>query len=100
MTSEHHQIVDKINILFEYRKIHWLLAESQIRDQSDFLERLINLQVAIYKLDWQLENHWNIELPDLKPFWLNIYSRLSEVGLRKINNEPGLKRSCVIKPGN
>jgi hypothetical protein len=81
MTSENLQIVDKVKILFDYRKIHWLLAESRIPNQTDFLERLINLQIAMYELDWQLENQWNIELPDLKSFWLNIYSRLAEMGL-------------------
>lgn len=81
MKDEHYETVEKIQILFEYRKIYWLLEESQIKEQSVFVEQLINLQVAIYELDWHLENHWSIALPDLKTYWLNIYRRLSQMGL-------------------
>jgi hypothetical protein len=81
MKDQNFHIVDKIKNLFEYRKIFWLLSQSQIENQPVLIQQLTNLQAAIYELDWQLENQWAIELRDLKTCWLNIYSRLSAMGL-------------------
>ena len=74
-------IRQKIRVLFEYRQIPWLLEQSQISDKAEFLNALVELQIAIYNLDHQLETKWDIQLPDLKSYWVEIYRQLENMGL-------------------
>lgn len=78
-TSE--ELLRKIDALFTFRKIPWLLEESNIRDKELLNQRLIDLQIAIYELDRHLESHWEIRVSDLKPHWLRIYACLEQLGL-------------------
>jgi hypothetical protein len=78
-TSE--ELLQKIDALFTFRKIPWLLEESKMRDRELLTQRLIDLQIAIYELDRHLESHWEIRVTDLKPYWLRIYACLDELGL-------------------
>ncbi len=74
-------LLQKIDVLFNFRKIPWLLEESKIRDKALLKQRLIDLQIAIYELDSHLESHWEIRVTDLKPYWLRIYACLDQLGL-------------------
>lgn len=71
----------KINTLFSYRRIPWLIESSKIDASQKLLSSLVELQIAIYDLDHQLESRWEIGLPDLKNYWLEIYRHLEKLGL-------------------
>ena len=72
----------KIDPLFKYRKIPWLLDLANIKNQS-FEKRLKKLQAAIYDLDSYLEATWKTKQKDLKSYWIKIYESLAAFGLSK-----------------
>ena len=73
----------KIDALFTYRKIPWLIELSQMKGGKQFLQKLKKLQTSIYFLDYYLETTWDIKKKALKEHWKDIYARLAEFGLSK-----------------
>lgn len=71
------RMLEKITSLFEYRKIPFMIDQSNIIDKEIFYQRLITLQYEIYRLDHHLETIWEIDVEDLSPYWEKIYSALS-----------------------
>lgn len=81
----------KIDSLFYYRKIPWLLAQGNIAD-VDFESQLKRLQSAIYDLDYYLESTWKIDQRKLSSYWNKIYSVLSDFGLSKLDQKEWSKQ--------
>lgn len=75
------EVRNKIRDLFEYRKIPWLIELGGHSDPEKLSMLLTELQLAIYELDHQLESRWELTLPDLKPYWVEIYRQLAILGL-------------------
>ncbi len=83
----------KIDALFSYRMIPWMLKASEIKEKKKFLKQLKALQDAIYLLDAHLESHWQISRNDLRPYWIEIFKELEKFG---VNREGCLERSKEI----
>jgi len=69
----------KITLLFEYRLFPALISKgNESKQQSDiFLQKLIDLQTAIYHLDAHLEVNWETNPKLIKWHWDNIKKYLS-----------------------
>jgi hypothetical protein len=76
----------KILSLFEYRLFPELLDKSDISqtEKSEFYQKLIDLQTAIYHLDAHLEANWDVDQRKLDWHWNNI---INNVNLFEIDNE-------------
>ncbi len=72
---------EKIDALFSYRMIPWMLKASEVGKKKKFLKRLRLLQDAIYQLDAHLESHWQITRNDLRPYWIKIFNELEKFGI-------------------
>jgi len=73
----------KIDDLFAYRLLPWLLSLSNIKAPSAFLRKLKALQTKIYLLDHYLETNWNLEEKELAAFWEAIYRNLEAFDLSR-----------------
>ncbi len=69
----------KINELFEYRKLPFLLNHFVKKDKKWMHRKLIDLQVAIYDLDRYLESNWKLKSDKLDHYWSKIYSQLNKL---------------------
>ena len=74
---------DKIEPLFSYRLIPWLLNRSNLRNKKSFYDRLQKLQKDIYDLDTYLESTWKLKDKVLRRKWKKIFSTLSKFGIDK-----------------
>lgn len=74
-------IFEKIELLFEYRKIPWLIELAAPANEPELMQKLVDLQVAIYNLDSFLESNWELNSSVLKPFWVDIDQHLRSFGL-------------------
>jgi len=75
----------KIKELFKYRKLPQILklVETSKKKESDFYDKLIKLQAAIYDLDIYLESNWELEDESLGKKWEPIYEALADLGVAK-----------------
>ncbi len=80
MAVSHHL---KINELFNYRRLPWLVQLSRMHDDQSFYQHLVKLQDSIYALDHYLETSWQLSGDRLWKFWQDIYRDLSPFGLAK-----------------
>lgn len=70
---------DKIEQLFTYRKVPYLLSFLKKKKATKLYNRLVKLQIAIYELDHYLETNWKLKNKELDRFWQNIYKCLSKM---------------------
>ncbi len=85
----------KIDLLFEYRMLPWMLQLSNIKRRKAFLTRMKRLQTAIYALDHTLETTWMIAKDQLQDDWKEINRHLKNFELSKREREgycQGLKQ--------
>ncbi len=73
----------KIDDLFSYRLLLWLLGHSKISEQDAFLRKLKALQTKIYLLDHYLETTWDLDEKMLTAFWEAIYEDLEAFDLSR-----------------
>lgn len=71
---------DKIQELFEYRKIPFLLSQVNKKDRKSLGKGLIRLQEDIYILDRYLESNWVLKSKKLDKYWRKIFKTLSKLG--------------------
>lgn len=74
---------NKINDLFEYRKIPELIKLGKIQNGDRLYQSLVDLQIAIYDLDCYLESNWIIKKSKLNTFWKLIYRTMNDCGVDK-----------------
>ncbi len=82
-TTKKKPLEQKIDALFSYRKIPWLLEQSKIKKTKSYYQKLIALQLAIYQLDGYLESCWDLDKKVLNKRWNKIIKRLTVFGLNK-----------------
>jgi hypothetical protein len=75
------ELREKIIALFEYRKLPELIGFGGHTWDQEYYERLIELQFHIYRLDHELESHWDVDLSTIEDRWKKIYSALEAVGI-------------------
>jgi len=82
-------LLKKIDLLFTYRKFPELFSTAnQQFEKHPLKKKLVDLQVAIYRLDHYLESHWKIKKTELSKKWSAIYSALSDCGVpKKLHHE-------------
>ncbi len=80
--TEEGVLPDKINQLFDYRKLNDLLRIGQLDQNQKFIEHLHSIQTQIYLLDAYLESNWTLEENALKRHWENITSSLEDLGYK------------------
>jgi len=78
--SDEDALTEKINQLFEYRKINDLLRIGQLDQNKKFVDHLNHIQSQIYLLDAYLESHWVLEEEELNRYWHGIHSSLEALG--------------------
>jgi len=71
---------EKIQELFEYRKIPYLLSFVKKKERKWLVKSLIQLQKDIYELDSYLESKWNLKTKKLDKYWSKINRTLSKLG--------------------
>jgi len=74
---------EKINKLFEYRRLTDLLKASGLVNNQEFVNHLIDVQYQIYMLDAYLESQWDIQKTQLKVYWEAISLSLQHMGFKK-----------------
>ncbi len=84
------QLREKIVTLFNYRLIPELIHNCDLESKEPFLQKLVELQVAIYDLDHHLETNWNVNTKNLKQYWDEIYRVMSLFDL----SGPAQKELC------
>jgi hypothetical protein len=81
------QLRKKIIDLFEYRLFPRLIEDgTNDKDSSEFYERLIQLQSAIYHLDAHLEANWHTDFTKLAWHWDRIKDKLEDFGIDDTNS--------------
>ncbi len=90
MTEKHineKKLLHKIEKLMQYRLFPEILAESCLdsKIKSEFYQKLIHLQKAIYYLDAHLEANWAIDNRILFLHWDNIYTCLLDFNISNHN---------------
>ncbi|HEX5112055.1 MAG TPA: hypothetical protein VFV79_04360 [Saprospiraceae bacterium] len=78
--AEEGSLAEKINELFEYRKLNDLLRIGQLDQNKKFIDHLFHIQTQIYLLDAYLESQWTLEEEQLNKYWLSIHSALAILG--------------------
>lgn len=73
----------KIKALFEYRDIPKLMKDGNIKGKKALTKNLINLQIAIYRLDEYLESNWKTTKTELNKYWKEIHKAMMECGIPK-----------------
>jgi len=76
-------MTNKIQKLFNYRQLPYLIELSKIHNKKSFLSDLVDLQSAIYELDLYLESNWETSQKQLKIKWKAIYQSLQKIGVPK-----------------
>lgn len=89
--SEEGALAEKINQLFEYRKLNELLRIGQLDQNKKFTDHLFHIQSQIYWLDAYLESQWNLEEEELKKYWKSIHSSLEALGYSENDRDDLLK---------
>lgn len=77
---------DKIEELFEYRKIPFLLSRVKKKERKSLKKKLFKLQRDIYKLDNYLESNWVLKDKKLEKHWGRIYKTLANLGFNNIES--------------
>jgi predicted DNA-binding ArsR family transcriptional regulator len=70
----------KIQELFEYRKLPYLLSQVNKKERKKLSKNLIELQKRIYQLDQYLESNWDLKAKKLDKYWVKIYKSLAKLG--------------------
>ena len=70
----------KIEKLFSFRKIPYLLDHIQIDIKGTLLDQLFNVQRRIYELDSYLESNWDLDPKNLNFLWRSIYEAIEDCG--------------------
>lgn len=73
----------KIEELFVYRKLPYLLSYLPKKKAKKLYKKLVRLQYEIYSLDTYLENNWVLKKKKLKKYWNGIYFVLDDLGYSK-----------------
>jgi hypothetical protein len=76
-------IRQKIDQLFEYRKLNDLIRLGGLEEKQEWIGHLIRIQTQIYHLDAYLESTWELDKRELESFWEAIRSSLSQLGYEK-----------------
>ena len=71
---------DKIDKLFKYRKLPFLLNTLKRKDRVLLNKHLPKIQRSIYDLDAYLESSWKIKEKKLSKFWQEINKTILKVG--------------------
>jgi len=96
---------EKINELFEYRKLNELLRLGQLDQNKKFIDHLVDIQTQIYQLDAYLESTWNLQEEALHGYWIKIQSSLEALGynvnehtdlLKDIRTYEGIEQQCRL----
>lgn len=82
----------KIDELFAYRSLPWMVQIARVKQPAKFLAQLKSLQRSIYQLDHTLESSWNVPQKQLKNDWKEIHLKLRNFGLDKH------ERECLCRP--
>ncbi|MEM9547621.1 MAG: hypothetical protein AAGA77_16695 [Bacteroidota bacterium] len=75
------ELREKIIELFEYRQLPALIRFGGNDWDQEYYEKLITLQFQIYKLDHELESHWEVELTTIDKRWEKIYEALRALNI-------------------
>lgn len=75
------KIRNKIEKLFEYRKLPFLLKKGNYVNGCMLYENLVDLQFLIYDLDNYLESSWKINKQKLNGYWKAISANLTNLGV-------------------
>jgi len=89
--AEEGSLTEKINQLFEYRKLNELLRIGQLDQNKKFIDHLFHIQTQIYLLDAYLESQWILEEEELNKYWLSIHSSLEALGYAEKDRDDLLK---------
>ncbi len=73
---------NKIDELFVYRKIPFLLSFLEKKKGKELAEKLVMLQVSIYELDAYLESSWKLKEKVLKKKWKFIFQAMADIGIK------------------
>ena len=73
----------KIEKLFNYRKIPYVLKDLAIINSKALLSDLYELQRNIYALDHYLESNWKLSSSNLNKHWKAIYNTLEKLGYNR-----------------
>lgn len=72
---------NKIDELFVYRKIPFLLSFLEKKKEKELSDKLVMLQVSIYELDAYLESNWKLKEKALKKKWKFIFQSMADIGI-------------------
>ena len=97
ITSKERAQSDKIEPLFSYRLIPWLLNRSKIKKKKAFYKNLVGLQKDIYELDTYLETVWTLKEKVLKKKWKRIFCALSNFGITKKKTQKWCKEIFIYQ---
>jgi len=70
-------ILEKIQLLFAYRKLTDLMQRTKLNKDVSFRNKLTDLQYRIYLLDAYLEGQWELDPAQLKTYWQAITDAIS-----------------------
>ena len=76
-------IRDKIQLLFEDRKLSDLLRISRLERNKTFVKNLTEIQYQIYLLDAYLESGWDLDADELAARWEGIHAAIEKAGYEK-----------------
>lgn len=83
LMSGQKEVAKKIDDLFKYRRIPWMLRLAGIKSDNPFVAKLKNLQSSIYALDNYLESNWDVTKKGLAEHWKPINADLRAFGLNR-----------------
>jgi hypothetical protein len=86
-TVNRQDLYQKIDQLFVYRQIPWMLQVAGMKQPRRFYGKLKELQAAIYDLDHTLESNWKVEPSALRQNWGTINDHLDDFGLSSRERE-------------
>ncbi len=75
--------IEKISMLFTYRRLTDLLKASGLDKNKKFVNDLIHVQFQIYMLDAYLESQWELKKKEIAILWKAIRESLSAMGYSK-----------------
>ncbi len=76
-------IREKIEKLFNYRRIPFLMEFLKEEEKTGLWDQLIDLQFAIYRFDQYLEENWILSEESLNALWEGIYYELRKLAYDK-----------------
>ncbi|NNL92346.1 MAG: hypothetical protein HKO66_08960 [Saprospiraceae bacterium] len=71
---------NKINDLFEYRKLPFLLSFLGKKERKSLMPKLVKIQEKIYNLDGYLEQNWKLKPKKLSKYWKAINNSIAKLG--------------------